>query len=80
MGLSREEAKALLIDSAIPWNDKKTFADISLLGYGVVPIKIEDILSTPDDEIKFIVSDVLEHMKLIIMISQFQFLKNTIHM
>ncbi|MTV88822.1 S8 family serine peptidase, partial [Streptococcus pneumoniae] len=34
MGLSREEAKALLIDSAIPWNDKKTFADISLLGYG----------------------------------------------
>ncbi|HET0262699.1 S8 family peptidase [Streptococcus pneumoniae] len=58
MGLSREEAKALLIDSAIPWNDKKTFADISLLGYGVVPIKIEDILSTPDDEIKFIVSDV----------------------
>ena len=25
MGLSREEAKALLIDSAINWNDKKNF-------------------------------------------------------
>lgn len=58
MGLSREEAKALLIDSAIPWNDKKTFADLSLIGNGIVPIKMDDILSTPDDEIKFIVSDV----------------------
>ncbi|WP_159560522.1 S8 family peptidase [Streptococcus halichoeri] len=58
MGLSREEAKALLIDSAIPWNDKKTFADLSLLGNGIVPIKMEDMLSTPDDEIKFIISDV----------------------
>ncbi|WP_277294680.1 S8 family peptidase [Streptococcus hyointestinalis] len=60
MGLSREEAKALLIDSAIPWNDKKTFTDLSLIGNGIVPIKMEDILSTPDDEIKFIVSDVSE--------------------
>ena len=58
MGLNREEAKALLIDSAIPWNNKKTFADLSLIGNGIVPIKMEDILSTPDDEIKFIVSDV----------------------
>lgn len=58
MGLSREEAKALLIDSAIPWNDKKTFTDLALIGNGIVPIKMEDILSTPDDEIKFIVSDI----------------------
>lgn len=58
MGLNREEAKALLIDSAIPWNNKKTFADLSLIGNGIVPIKMEDILSTPDDEIKFIISDV----------------------
>lgn len=58
MGLNREEAKALLIDSAIPWNNKKTFADLSLIGNGIVPIKMDDILSTPDDEIKFIVSDV----------------------
>ncbi|RSJ09444.1 hypothetical protein D8824_08870 [Streptococcus intermedius] len=58
MGLNREEAKALLIDSAVPWNNKKTFADLSLIGNGIVPIKMDDILSTPDDEIKFIVSDV----------------------
>ncbi|CAG6288094.1 subtilisin-like serine protease [Streptococcus pneumoniae] len=58
MGLSREEAKALLIDAAIPWNDKKTFTDLSLIGNGIVPIKMDDILSTPDDEIKFIVSDI----------------------
>lgn len=58
MGLSREEAKAVIIDSAIPWNDKKTFTELSLIGNGIVPIKIDDILSTPDDEIKFIVSDI----------------------
>lgn len=60
MGLRREEAKALLIDSAAGWNNKKSFEDMVLVGNGIVPIKIEDILSTPDDEIKFIVSDVSE--------------------
>lgn len=60
MGLSREEAKALLIDSAIGWNDRKTFEELTLIGNGVVPVKIDDILSTPEDEIKFIVSDVSE--------------------
>ena len=58
MGLNREEAKALLIDSAIPWNDRKSFNDLSLMGNGIVPVKIEDILHTPEDEIKFIISDV----------------------
>lgn len=60
MGLRREEAKALLIDSAIGWNNEKTFEERVLIGNGIVPIRIEDILSTPDDEIKFIVSDVSE--------------------
>lgn len=60
IGLSREEAKALLIDSAIGWNDKKTFEELMLIGNGVVPIKIADILSTSEDEIKFIISDVSE--------------------
>lgn len=60
MGLRREEAKALLIDSAIGWNNKKSFEKMTLIGHGVVPIKIEDILTTPDDEIKFIVSDISE--------------------
>lgn len=60
MGLRREEAKALLIDSAIGWNNQKSFKEKTLVGHGVVPIKIEDILTTPDDEIKFIVSDISE--------------------
>ena len=60
MGLNREEAKALLIDSAISWNDKKTFEESVLIGNGIVPVRINDILSTPDDEIKFIVSDISE--------------------
>lgn len=60
MGLKREEAKALLIDSAIGWNAKQSFEEMILIGNGVIPIKIEEILSTPEDEIKFIVSDVSE--------------------
>ncbi|WP_439294807.1 S8 family peptidase [Lonepinella sp. BR2882] len=60
MGLSREEAKALLIDSAIGWHRQKSFDNRTLIGNGIVPINIKDILSTSDDEIKFIVSDVSE--------------------
>lgn len=60
IGLSKEEAKALIVDSAIGWNDKKTYEEKTLVGNGVVPIKLDDILATPDDEIKFIVSDVSE--------------------
>lgn len=60
IGLKREEAKALLIDSAIGWNSKKSFEEMTLIGNGIVPVKISDILSTPDDEIKFIVSDISE--------------------
>ncbi|MDH2927647.1 S8 family peptidase [Lonepinella koalarum] len=60
MGLSREEAKALLIDSAIGWHRQKSFDNRTLIGNGIVPINIKDILSTSDDEIKFIVFDVSE--------------------
>lgn len=52
MGLSREVAKALLIDSSANW--KSTGSVSNDIGYGIVPIKIRDILTTPDDEIKFI--------------------------
>ncbi|HHK5584162.1 TPA: S8 family peptidase [Streptococcus mutans] len=54
IGLSREVAKALIIDSAISW--EKTQEDANLIGYGVVPQKIEDVINTPDDEIKFVLS------------------------
>ncbi|MDC4234127.1 S8 family peptidase [Pasteurella multocida] len=60
MGLRREEAKALLIDSAINWNNKKSFEEMILVGNGIIPIKIDEILAIPDDEIKFIVSDISE--------------------
>ena len=54
MGLSREVAKALIIDSAAGWDRKDTVRDKK--GYGIVPKKIEDILYSQDDEIKFIMS------------------------
>ena len=56
LGLSREVAKALIIDSAMGWNnryDKK-------IGYGIVPKHIKDIIQSPDDEIKFILTGVAE--------------------
>lgn len=58
MGLSREVAKALLIDAAAGWNRKD---DIShRIGYGIVPKHINDILKTPDDEIRFILTGASE--------------------
>lgn len=53
MGLSREIAKALLIDASAGWDRKD---DISFsIGYGIVPKKIDDIIKTPDDEIRFLI-------------------------
>lgn len=52
MGLSREVAKALIIDSAADWINVSSVSPEK--GYGVVPIHINDILQTEDDEIKFI--------------------------
>lgn len=53
MSLSREAAKALLIDSASGWGAAPT--DNIRLGYGIVPTRIEDILTTPSNEIRFII-------------------------
>lgn len=60
LGINREVAKAMMIDSARGWNEKPTPKEISLYGHGIVPIKIEDIIQTKDDEIKFLVSDISE--------------------
>lgn len=58
LGLSREIAKALIIDSAAGWDRKD---DVShTIGYGIVPIRIEDIVQTKDDEIKFIMTGAAE--------------------
>lgn len=60
LGLGREVAKALIIDSARGWNGNLTLDEVALYGHGVVPIKIDDIIKTNEDEIKFLVSDVSE--------------------
>lgn len=58
MGLSREVAKALLIDAAAGWNRKD---DVShRIGYGIVPKHINDIIKTSNDEIRFIVTGASE--------------------
>ena len=52
LGLSREIAKALIIDSATGWDvvdDKKA----EYYGFGKVPIRIEDIINSERNEIKF---------------------------
>lgn len=54
MGMSREVAKALIIDSAISWVPNTSSAKI--LGYGVVPQNIKEIINSKKDEIKFILS------------------------
>ncbi len=56
LGFSREVAKALLIDSATGWNEQNSNELSCLIGYGIIPKRIEDILKTSNDEIKFILS------------------------
>lgn len=51
LGMSREVAKALLIDSASGWNRRDDLTHS--VGYGVVPVKISDIVQTANDEIRF---------------------------
>lgn len=60
LGLNREIAKAMIIDAARGWNEKPTPEEIALYGHGIVPIHINDIIQTRDDEIRFVVSDVSE--------------------
>lgn len=55
VGLNREIAKALIIDSAIGWNEFDAEKS-NYIGFGCVPIKIEDIINSKDDEIKFYIS------------------------
>lgn len=60
LGLSKEVAKALLIDSAVGWDKDNDFSILSLKGYGVVPIKIDEIVKSPKDEIQFVVTGISE--------------------
>jgi hypothetical protein len=58
LGFSREVAKALLINSATGW--KKQILSMNLVGHGIVPVRIEDIINSPDDEIRFLLSGTSE--------------------
>lgn len=60
LGLNREVAKAMIIDSVRGWNEAPTPEEVAIYGHGVVPIKIDDIVQTKDDEIKFVVTDISE--------------------
>ncbi|MBK5200921.1 MAG: S8 family peptidase [Spirochaetaceae bacterium] len=58
LGFSKEVAKALIIDSATGWNNMGP--DVKKIGYGIVPKRIENIVKSQDDEIRFILSGVSE--------------------
>jgi len=58
LGLSREVAKALLIHSATTWDKQQI--DPTLVGHGVVPIHIKDIVHSQDDEIQFVIQGISE--------------------
>ena len=55
-GFSVECAKALIIDSAVKWENRLPMAQRCEFGYGIPPIHIEDILKSNRDEIRFIIA------------------------
>ena len=56
VGMPREVAKALIIDSAAGWEYKLgTYRKKDILGYGIVPISIEKLLVSESEEIRFVV-------------------------
>ena len=59
MKFQREVAKALIIDSAAAWRQRR-YEDMLCVGYGIVPQKIEDVINSSDDEIKFVISGLTE--------------------
>lgn len=64
MGLPREVAKALIIDSAAGWEYKTgAYRNKEIMGYGIVPIDISQVLSTENNEIKFILYGTSESYK-----------------
>ena len=62
MGFSREVAKALIIDSAAGWDRKDNISFKK--GYGIVPKRIEDILYSENDEIRFIMNGSIDEYEI----------------
>lgn len=64
MGLPREVAKSLIIDSAAGWEYKTgAYRNKEIMGYGIVPIDIAQVLSTENNEIKFLLYGTSESYK-----------------
>ncbi|MCI5452441.1 S8 family peptidase [bacterium] len=53
---SVQAAKALIIDAAAGWNKHSDVIERKTYGFGVVPVKIEDILSSKKSEIRFVIT------------------------
>ena len=61
LGLSREVAKAMIVDASAGWSGTSKDNKLApLIGHGVVPKRIEEIVKSSDDEIKFVVSGISE--------------------
>ncbi len=60
LGLSREVAKALIVDSSAGWNEGSDQNLAIRIGHGVVPIKIENVIQSVEDEIKFVINGISE--------------------
>ncbi len=61
MGMTKEVAKAMLIDATAKW--EFDYKSKNKKGYGVVPIDINDIVRSADDEIKFVISGAIEEFE-----------------
>lgn len=58
LGMTREVAKALIIDSAAGWNYKQfNYRRKNTIGYGIVPKKISQVTQCDNSEIRFILHD-----------------------
>lgn len=57
LNLTREVSKALLIDAAYGWNNTLPPEILNLMGAGILPQHISDIIYTPNDEYKVIIRD-----------------------
>jgi len=58
LGMRKDIAKALIVHSATSWETQNI--DQTIIGHGVVPINIKDIVSSKDDEIEFFIEGISE--------------------
>jgi len=58
LGFTKDVAKALIIHSSTGWDKQKY--NPTVLGHGVVPKKIEDVVYSNDDEIQFVIQGISE--------------------